>query len=95
LLASCSIPGVFEAVTINGRQYVDGGVACNVPVEKAIEEGCQTIFVLNADPKEIRLVGSLGRFGVVKRSLEILMHSRDRADLRISNLLVEKAQRKP
>src|SRR6266581_2725457 len=39
LLASCAIPGVFPPVTINRREYVDGGVANHTPVTVAIELG--------------------------------------------------------
>ncbi|OLC20665.1 MAG: hypothetical protein AUH80_07825 [Chloroflexi bacterium 13_1_40CM_4_65_16] len=46
LLASCAIPGVFPPVTINRREYVDGGVANHTPVTVAIELGATKIFVL-------------------------------------------------
>ena len=35
--ASCSVPGVFEPVEMNGEWYVDGGIRENVPVEAAIK----------------------------------------------------------
>lgn len=39
--ASSSVPGVFQPVTINGREYVDGGLTSPVPVRaaKALEAG--------------------------------------------------------
>ncbi len=46
LLASCAIPGVFPPVTINRREYVDGGVANHTPITVAIELGATKIFVL-------------------------------------------------
>ena len=46
LLASCAIPGVFPPVTINRREYIDGGVANHTPVTVALELGATRIFVL-------------------------------------------------
>jgi len=46
LLASCAIPGVFPPVTIDRREYVDGGVANHTPITVAMELGATKIFVL-------------------------------------------------
>lgn len=35
LIASMSLPGVFAPVEMQGRQFVDGGIANNVPLDKA------------------------------------------------------------
>jgi NTE family protein len=35
LIASMAIPGIFEPVNINGKDYVDGGVACELPAREA------------------------------------------------------------
>lgn len=47
LLASSAMPGVFPPVSIDGVSYVDGGIANNVPISKAVELGARRIFVLN------------------------------------------------
>ena len=46
LLASSAVPGLFEAVVIEGRHYLDGGLVESIPVARAIEQGARTIFVL-------------------------------------------------
>lgn len=91
LLASCAMPVFFEPVEIEGRQYVDGGVVCNGPFHKAIEEGCNDIIIVGTSPREIQTVGFVSsRFGLMKRSLQLLIHSRYRAEKEIAGLLVEK-----
>lgn len=35
ITASMAVPGVFEPVEIDGRTYVDGGVACELPAREA------------------------------------------------------------
>lgn len=47
LLASAAMPGVFPPMTIDGITYIDGGVANNVPVSRAIELGAKRVYVLN------------------------------------------------
>jgi NTE family protein len=46
LLASAAIPAVFPPIEIDGRLYVDGGVADNTPISKAVELGADTVYVL-------------------------------------------------
>jgi NTE family protein len=42
--ASCAVPGVWPPVTIDGRRYMDGGVASTVNMEAASD--CDTVVVL-------------------------------------------------
>jgi NTE family protein len=48
LLASAAIPGIFPAVTIDGRQLYDGGVVANVPLIQAQAMGARSLVVLDA-----------------------------------------------
>jgi len=48
LLASTAMPGVFPPVPIDGRNYIDGGVANNVPIAPAVELGATTVYVMDA-----------------------------------------------
>ncbi|MBS4019113.1 MAG: patatin-like phospholipase family protein [Dechloromonas sp.] len=45
--ASAAVPGVFQPVAINGRQYVDGGLTSPVPVRAVREMGAD--FVIAVD----------------------------------------------
>jgi NTE family protein len=47
LLASAAMPGVLPPVEIHGVRYVDGGVANNVPVSRAVALGARQVYVLN------------------------------------------------
>ena len=54
VLASAAIPGVLPAVTWNGRQLVDGGVANNAPITHAFALGADRVYVLpTAGPCEL------------------------------------------
>ena len=49
LIASCSIPIVFNPVVINGVNYVDGGVCKNFPVS-TIRSLCNKVIGINVSP---------------------------------------------
>ncbi len=47
IVASCSIPIVFPAVSMEDKQFYDGGLYDNVPVTPLIEAGCDKIIVIH------------------------------------------------
>jgi len=65
LLASSAVPGVFPPVAIEGRTFVDGGVAANVPIRQALAFGARSVVSLDATPALVAervptsLIGSL------------------------------------
>lgn len=48
IIASTAMPGVFPPVEIEGRMYMDGGIANNVPIGPAADLGAKTLWVLNS-----------------------------------------------
>ena len=48
LLASTAMPSIFPPVPIKGRNYIDGGVANNVPIAPAVEMGATTLYIMDA-----------------------------------------------
>ena len=50
ILASSAIPSIFPPVTIDGDLLVDGGVVNNVPISRALDAGCDRIYVLLCGP---------------------------------------------
>ncbi|MEM1229017.1 MAG: patatin-like phospholipase family protein [Pseudomonadota bacterium] len=55
MLASMAVPGVFPARTIDGRTYVDGGMAAQLPVAAARALGAELIIALDTtiEPPEL------------------------------------------
>jgi NTE family protein len=49
VLASCSIPGIFEPIKFQNRVLVDGGVTNNLPIER-LEGICDFIIGVNVTP---------------------------------------------
>ena len=48
LLASTAMPSIFPPVPIDGRNYIDGGVANNVPIAPAVDMGATTVYVMDS-----------------------------------------------
>lgn len=44
--ASCSVPILCSPVEIDGNFYLDGSVADSIPVQRAIDAGCDKVFVI-------------------------------------------------
>jgi NTE family protein len=53
LLASCAMPGVFPPVVIGGRVLVDGGLAADAPIGRAITLGATRVYVLRTLPPDL------------------------------------------
>lgn len=65
--ASSSVPGVFQPVRINDRQYVDGGLVSPVPVRFAREMGADIVIAVN--------ISSTPDSQAATSSLEVLMQT--------------------
>ncbi len=59
--ASSSVPGIFQPVKINGREYVDGGLVSPVPVKTARDLGADIVIAVDISdrPKSSRLRDSI------------------------------------
>jgi len=65
--ASSSVPGVFQPVKINGREYVDGGLVSPVPVKAARDMGAD--FVIAVD------ISDQPRYGSTKSTIDVLLQT--------------------
>lgn len=50
--ASASVPILSRIQKINGQKYLDGGMACSIPIHKSIELGCKKHLVVMTKPLE-------------------------------------------
>ena len=46
LVASCSLPILFQPVKLGRHYYLDGGIADSIPYEHALAEGCDRLIVV-------------------------------------------------
>ena len=56
LKASAAMPVAYKhPVVIGDQQYIDGGISDSIPIQKAIDEGCDEIVVLMTRPLGYRM----------------------------------------
>ncbi len=64
LRATCAMPMFFPAIEIDGKKYYDGGIADPVPVEKAVQDGCDKLVIVLTQPKGfVKRIGKYDRLG--------------------------------
>jgi NTE family protein len=85
--ASSAVPGVFQPVEINGRDYVDGGLTSPVPVESARAMGAD--FIIAVDISNVvrrdRLSGTLD---VLLQTFAIMGHAISRHELDEADVVI-------
>jgi NTE family protein len=47
LQASAAVPGVFPPVLVNGREYLDGGIVDNTPLDVALDGGARQVLAIS------------------------------------------------
>jgi len=50
LKASCAIPALCRPVKVNGNLYFDGGVSDPIPLNRALQDGCDKLVVILTRP---------------------------------------------
>lgn len=65
--ASSSVPGVFQPVTINGHEYVDGGLVSPVPVRAARAMGADLVIAV--------YISNNPRMGKTKDSVDVMLQT--------------------
>ncbi|HEY1634418.1 MAG TPA: patatin-like phospholipase family protein [Acidimicrobiales bacterium] len=81
LLASAAIPGIYPPVNIEGRLYVDGGVADNTPIAAAMSLGADTIYVLATGMSARLERPPAGAVAMAVQASNMLVHSRLRHEI--------------
>ena len=92
LVASCSLPLMFPVAKINGKRYMDGGIADSLPFRRALDVGCEKLVVILSREREYtkkagggeklssRLFGRYPRFARALRERSV-MYNAQRAEL--------------
>ena len=88
VLASCSIPIVFNPQTINGVNYVDGGVLRNLPAW-AIRSYCKTLYGSNCSPLRHKFTGKKTLLDIAFRSYHLMIKANIAQDLRLCNYVIQ------
>jgi NTE family protein len=87
VVASCSIPAIFNPVSFNGGLYVDGGLLDNMPVHP-LREKCDFIIGSHCnhmshdfDPRNLKLV--------VERTMLMAIHTNTQISAKMCDVIIE------
>ncbi|MFQ5610848.1 MAG: patatin-like phospholipase family protein [Anaerolineae bacterium] len=81
VLASTAIPPVWAPVSYANRLFADGGIAANLPLRIAWEQGARTIYALHISGEPPRPAGLKGVFGPARWALSQLVEQQTQAEL--------------
>lgn len=54
LQASCALPLMFPPIFVNGKPYMDGGIVNSIPIQPALDAGCDKIIVILTQPRDYK-----------------------------------------
>lgn len=81
VLASCALPGVFPPVRIGDEHFFDGGLVNSIPLDRAVQRGADTIWVLHVGRLEEELAPPRFLWEVGFTAFEISRRHRFHGDL--------------
>jgi NTE family protein len=89
LRSTMSLPGIFSPVHADGQIFADGGLIDNLPVDVAKQMGADIVLAIHLDTQPMSPTESLSSFGVLGRSISVVvaaneMRSMEQADLLVS-----------
>ena len=85
--ASATVPGVFQPVTINAREYVDGGLSSLIPVRAARQMGSDVVIAvdISARPTDKQIRGTLE---ILLQTVTIMGQSLARYELKEADVVI-------
>jgi len=85
--ASATVPGIFRPVTINGHEYVDGGLASLVPVRAVRQMGADVVIAvdISAHPGSQPVRGTLD---ILLQTFTIMGQNLARYELRDADIVI-------
>ena len=87
VVASASIPGVFDPVMIKNTTYVDGGVLNNLPAEILHQKGCD--YIIGVDVLPFLPVEKKTIIDITLWSIRLMQHSNTQNGIKYCNWLIE------
>ncbi len=67
--ASCSVPMLCEPVEMDGKHYLDGSIADSIPIEHALDMGCDKLVIILTKPDRNTAPTDYSKFRAVIHSM--------------------------
>ncbi len=96
--ASCSLPLATKGVEIGGEVYFDGGVSDSIPLERALEDGCEKAVVILTQhkgfvkkPYNEYVLKTIRKYPLLREALQD-RHNLYNAQLEYVNMIAEQSR---
>lgn len=89
LMSSTALPPLFPPWHVNGEEYVDGGLASNLPIQVAIDRGADEIIALQTcHPllKDDRAFAKTGIVAYIAQTMGLLIRNQAKMEIRAARL---------
>ena len=87
VMASCSIPGLFEPISLNNRTLIDGGVLNNMPIEPLLGK-CDFIIGSHCNPYGIQQ-NSKSMTTMITKTLFLAINNNSKSRIDQCDFLIE------
>ncbi|MGN0682766.1 MAG: patatin family protein [Oscillospiraceae bacterium] len=67
--ATCSVPMLCEPVELDGKHYLDGSIADSIPIEHALEMGCDRLVIVLTKPGKTTAPTDYSKFKTVLHAM--------------------------
>lgn len=88
VIASSSIPGVFEAVKIDNGVYVDGGLIDNLPA-KTIREHCEYLIGVDVNPAPLDIPKLENKADLIAQTLHTIVYHSSAEGRSLCDFIIE------
>jgi NTE family protein len=86
--ASCSVPAVFQPTTIEGREYVDGGLVSPVPVKVAREFGADLIIAVDVSRQPVDRKELDSTMAMLSHAFVVMEHALAQEETRLADVVI-------
>jgi len=88
VLASCSVPAVFQPTAIGGKEYVDGGLVSPLPVRVARALGADLVIAVDVSRQPGERKGFDTTTDIVSHSFVVMEHSLAQSEAELADVVV-------
>lgn len=92
IIASASVPIFFNPKVINGKQYVDGGIFCNLPAS-ILRRDCDVLIGVHVNPTEPKEHAE-GMIEVAERIFHLAVNGNTQEQKKLCDIVVETSKAK-
>lgn len=86
--ASASLPGVFRPFSLDGHEFVDGGILKNLPTQDVKAMGAQVVIAVSLPLQPVGKGDLDSILGVLQRAFAVAIEDNEREERKLANVVI-------